>query len=385
LEKCSVLNAITGLNIGGAEIMLARYAKALQSTAFEPQVLSLMTPGAVADALSDAGIPVRTLDMQQSRVRLHSIAGLRRSVSEAKPDLLHGWMYHGNLAASLGSFMDRRQPVIWSIHHSVHALAAEKRLTRWLIIMLARLSKHVAAISYCSRVSAEQHEALGFDPSKRIIIPNGIDCATFRPDEYGRQRLHTRFNIPDDRLVIGNVARAHPMKDHESFVRALARLRQFGLNVHGLIIGAGHEHGKAQTLANTLGVADRLTTPGPLSDVSDLLPGLDAFLLSSAWGEAFPLSVAEAMACGVPAVVTNVGDCAWLVGDRNFIAAAGEPDSQAAILRRILTLTSEERRALGLRGRDRVIRNFSLHEYTERHLALYEAVMSQSQLRKQAA
>ena len=375
MKKYNVLNSITGLNIGGAELMLARFANSLLPTRFEPQVLSLMAPGAVADQLTGYGIPIRTLDMRQSHVAIGAIGRLRKTVFQTNADLLHGWMYHGNLAASLGGYLDRRQPVVWSIHHSVDDISVEKRLTRWLIRLLAKLSRSVAAISYCSRVSADQHEALGFDPSKRKIIPNGIDCDIFRPDENAGHRLRQRFGIPPGRIVIGNVARAHPMKDHEGFVRTLALLRDSNLDVHGIIIGAGHENGHARRVANELNLADRLTTPGPLQDIPELLPGLDAFMLSSAWGEAFPLSVAEAMACGVPVVATNVGDCDWLVGDRDLITAPRDPLGQAMSLRRIFTLQPDDRRGLGLRGRDRVIENFSLRTYTERHLEIYEAAM----------
>ena len=373
--KFSVLNPITGLNIGGAELMLTRFAKSLLPTAFEPEVLSLMSPGPVAELLVEQGTPFRTLSMSESRVSLRAIGRLRRAVGTANADILHGWMYHGNVAASLGALMDRRQPVVWSIHHSVDDITAEKRTTRWLIRLLAKWSKSVAAISYCSRVSATQHEALGFDPSKRVIIPNGIDCTVFRPNEGARSELRRRFGIPGDRLVIGNVARAHPMKNHEGFVRTLALLLGDGLDVHGLIIGHGHEHGPARRMAVELGIADRLTTPGPLNDIQALLPGLDAFMLSSAWGEAFPLSVAEAMACGVPAAVTAVGDCDWLVGDPNLTSTPRDVMAQAMVLRRIFALQPDERRQLGLEGRRRVTENFSLLKYTENHLRIYEAAV----------
>lgn len=387
MKKYNILNPITGLNVGGAELMLARFASSLRPTAFTPQVLSLMAPGAVADLLVADGIAVRTLSLQQSSLAIGAVPRLRRMVFQTNTDLLHGWMYHGNLAASLAGVLDRRQsvPVVWSIHHSVDDISVEKLLTRWIIRLLARLSRTVGAISYCSRVSADQHEALGFDPSKRVIIPNGIDCEVFRPDKDARQALHLRFGIPDKRIVIGNVARAHPMKDHESFVRALGLLRDSGLDVHGLIIGAGHEEGRARQVANELDLADRLTTPGPLKDIPALLPGMDAFMLSSAWGEAFPLSAAEAMACGVPVVVTDVGDCGWLVGAPELISTPRNPFGQAMSLRRILALQPDERRQLGLQGRRRVIENFSLRKYTDDHLKIYEAVMAGRKLTAHAS
>lgn len=340
-----------------------------------PLVLSLMTPGPVAALFRESDIAVHTLAMGESKVSLAGLTRLRSVMKNTDSDILHGWMYHGNIAASLGAFLGKKQPVIWSIHHSVDDIRAEKPMTRLLIRTLARISGSTSKISYCSKISAEQHEALGFDPSKRIIIPNGVDCEEFQPAPAARQKLCAAYGIPDERLIVGNVARAHPMKDHAGFVRTIARLLQDGHDVHGLIIGAGHENGAARQMARELGIDDRLATPGPSSNIPELLPGLDAFALSSAWGEAFPLSVAEAMACGVPAVATDVGDCAWLLGDADRISKPRDPGAQAAILGRIFAQSPQERRDIGLADRQRVVENFSLDRYTERHIQLYETAM----------
>ncbi|TJW03106.1 MAG: glycosyltransferase [Mesorhizobium sp.] len=375
LKTYPVLNCITSLSLGGAELMLARFARSLKDTAYKPQVLSLMKPGPVAALLRDDRVSVNSLGMGRSKISLVEIARLRSIVRGTGCDILHGWMYHGNIAASVGAFLGRKQPVIWSIHHSVADVTEEKPLTRLVIRMLARISDSPWKISYCSRVAADQHESLGFDPSKRVVIPNGIDCGEFQPRADARQLLCSSFGIPADRLIVGNVARAHPMKNHEGFVRTIALLLKQGFNIHGLIIGAGHDDGSARRVARDLGIDDRLTTPGPQLDIPKLLPGLDAFALSSAWGEAFPLSVAEAMACGVPTVATDVGDCGWLLGDNDLISKPRDPGAQAAILRRILTLTSGERRILGLAGRNRVLEHFSLDKYTHSHVQLYQAAM----------
>jgi glycosyltransferase involved in cell wall biosynthesis len=105
------------------------------------------------------------------------------------------------------------------------------------------------------------------------------------------------------------------------------------------------------------------------------MPGFDVYALCSAWGEAFSLAAGEAMASGVPAVVTDVGDSGWLVGDTGVVVPAGYSDALAAGLMRLLRLRPDERRALGQQARRRVQENFSLSLYVERHLALYEAAL----------
>ena len=372
-----VLHCITGLNVGGAEYMLARFGAKLAQTHYDPSVLSLMSPGPIARDLQAANIDVATLQMNQSRPGPRALVRLRAIVRSSRPSLLHGWMYHGNVAASLGALLGERQPTIWSIHHSIANLASEKLLTRAVIRLSASLSHRTCAISYCSRVSADQHEALGFDPDKRRIIPNGVDCDQFRPRPDARRYLCDALSVPTERFLVGNVARAHPMKDHGTFVRAIATLRSLGLDAHGILIGDGHENGIVRHLAAELGITPMITVSNARADIDRLMPGLDLFMLSSAWGEAFPLVVAEAMASGVPAIATDVGDCAWLLGDRQMVVEPENADGLAKLAASILCLSQSARRQLGERARRRVVERFSLRSYVDSHLALYDEVLDQ--------
>jgi glycosyltransferase involved in cell wall biosynthesis len=301
---------------------------------------------------------------------------LIESVSRASPDLLHGWMYHGNVAAMLGSILSLRfRPVIWSIHHTITRLTDEPTLTRRLIHMSARLSSRTSAISYCSRVSANDHEKLGFDPRRTSIIPNGTDCNEFRPSAEAGARLRKLLDLPPERLIIGHVARFHPMKDQVSLVRAISRAIAKGHDIQGVFIGEGHVDGPVRAAAQELGIDDRITTLGVRSDVPDLLPGFDIFVLSSAWGEAFSLAVGEAMAAGVPAVVTAVGDSPWLVGSTGVVVPPNDPEALCAGLVELIEMDASQRRALGERARHRIVENFSLSLYVQRHVNLYERAL----------
>jgi glycosyltransferase involved in cell wall biosynthesis len=355
--------------------MLVRYLRQIDRGKYDPSVLSLLAPGPLKHHITDLNIKLAAIGMSESQFSLAAFRNLRREFRRAGPDLVHGWMYHGNVAASVGSMIGSKKPVIWSIHHSVDDIRTEKRMTRWIIRLSATLSKHTAAISYCSKVAAEQHEKMGFDPSKRHIIPNGTDCEEFRPNKSARPALGAILGIPDKRLVIGNVARFHPMKDHENLVRAVAILVQQGLDVQGLIIGAGHEKGGARKTARALGIDERISILGPRDDIPAIMPGLDIYALSSSWGEAFPLAVSEAMACGVPSVATDLGDCSWLIGDPDLIVPPKDPQALASTLMKLVKLTRTERSKLGLRARGRIIENFSLHNYVQRHKILYEQAL----------
>jgi glycosyltransferase involved in cell wall biosynthesis len=287
-------------------------------------------------------------------------------------------MYHGNVAAMAGRALAARgTPVIWSIHHTVDDLANEPRMTRAVIGLSARISGRVSAITYCARVSARQHRRLGFACPREEVLPNGVDLDEFRPRPGGRERLRALCGFPEASIVLGHVARAHPMKDAAALIRAIALLRERGLPVHAVLIGAGHPGGAVQAQARALGVSAHVTALGARDDVADLLPGLDVFVLCSAWGEAFSLALTEALASGVPAVVTDVGDSAEIVGDAGKVVPPRDPKALAEAIAALSALEPEARRALGLAARRRMAAQFSLERYARRTEDLYRAVLAE--------
>src|SRR5690606_21734527 len=144
---------------------------------------------------------------------LPSVMGLLRLVRIAnhrRPDVLQGWMYHGNLAASLSAWVGARTlPVIWNVRHSLADPRVERRSTRALLALSARLSRRTAAIVYTSRTSAREHERVVFAPEPAVHVPNGCDCKLFRPDPARRELLRRQFGIGAEGVLVGMVARCH--------------------------------------------------------------------------------------------------------------------------------------------------------------------------------
>ncbi|MEL7211922.1 MAG: glycosyltransferase [Pseudomonadota bacterium] len=370
-----VIHVITSTGVGGAQIMLSRYLCALNQARKNHSVVSLMSAGPISDELTDAGVRVQHLGVSPGIKSLGALRALRKKLSSEAPDLIFGWMYHGCLAAMVGRAGLRNTALVWGIHHSLADVKAEKASTRAVLKALAAFSHRVDGISYCSSTSRAQHETIGFASDRVRVIPNAIDAAVFQPDRDARARLAKICGFADDRKIIGNVARSHPMKDHVAMVRAVAKLLDAGRDVHGVLMGEGLSESAAKQEASALGIADRVSFLETRDDVASLVPGFDVFLLSSAWGEAFPLAVAEAMAAGVPCVVTDVGDCAELVGPTGAVVAPRDIDAMAAAIHQLVDLEPAERVARGLAGRTRVAERFSFDPYIQAHEGLYESAL----------
>lgn len=372
MAAAGVLHVTTGLNVGGAEIMLMRFLTHQELDRFQPSVVSLMKPGPIAAMIESQGIPVASMGMEAGKLMPAKLGRLRTAIKASEPDLFHGWMYHGNLVASIAAMASRKPaPVIWSIHHTLHDIENEKPLTAKVIRTLAHMSSRTFAISYCSRIAADHHERYAFDPRRRVVIPNGVDTEEFKPNEEARGRLRALLGVPESRLIVGNFARFHPMKDQVRLIESVALLTKRGLDLQALFVGDGHENAILVQRARKLGITDRISVLPVRNDIRDIAPGLDAFAMTSSWGESFSLAAAEAMACGVPAIVTDIGDCAWVVGDADLVARPNDTESIADALHRLLSLPYESRREIGARARERIAEHFSIHEYVRRHSELY--------------
>ena len=281
---------------------------------FEPIVLSLKATGASGESIRSAGIRLVSLDIR-SRLHLAGLARIRRVVRALGPALVNGWMYHGGVAALIASAR-RNIPLVWSLHHTPDELASEPLLVRSVIRLGARLSGRPDRILYVSQRSAREHEALGYAAEKSVVIANGVDCQRFRPDPEAYASVRRELGVAPGAVLIGLFARYHPVKDHETFLAAAELFLQSGRSAEFVLAGddVTRSNRALQSRLVQGGLGDRVHLLGPRADMARLHASLDVLTCSSAFGESSPLVLAEAMACGVPCVTTNVGDAATIVG-----------------------------------------------------------------------
>lgn len=369
-----VLHIITAMNVGGAETMLCKYLENNKVNNTKHVVLSLMKPGPKAAAIKALGIPVYTLGMKHWFPGPFAALRLIRLVNIIRPDLLHGWMYHGNLATSFAhAFSALNVPLVWNVRHSLADPKRENWRTRLLLKLSAAISRRPSAIVYNSAAAAIQHRDIGYSPKNAVVLPNGFDFDLFRPNGEARKRLNLEYGIEPGVVLVGKVARLHPMKDHSMLVKAVARARAQGHDLHLIMVGEGlaTPPQDLQDQINTLLPPDRVTLIGARSDIVDLLPGLDILAVASAWGEGFPNVIGEALACQLPIVATDVGDSALIVADCGVIVLPGDTDAFANALAEMAALGPEGRKSLGIAGRNRGKENYGLKEISARYDKLH--------------
>lgn len=365
-----VLHVITGLETGGAERMLYRLLGAVPVG--RHAVVCLREAGPIAADIESLGVPVQALEMRPGWPSMRAFLMLRRQVGRMRPRIVHGWMYHGCLAATLAC---RGVPVVWGIHHGSDPGSRERRRTRAVVRLLARLSGRPSSVVYCSRASARRHRELGFRPPGERVIANGFDTNEFRPDSLGRRAVRAEIGVSEATLVVGHIARFHPAKDHATFLAAAARLAGSLPDVHFVMAGRDVHPGNRflRRSVSREGLEGRVDLLGERRDVPRLLNALD-LLVSSSHGEAFPLVLGEAMATGILCVTTDVGDSAAIVGSCGRIVPPRDPGALADASWELLTMEASDRRRLAEAARRHIVETFPLERVTEEYEALYARV-----------
>ncbi len=199
---------------------------------------------------------------------------------------------------------------------------------------------------------------------------------THQFSEKAFHRIRDELKIPADALVVGHVARYHPVKGHRLMLCAAASLVNRMPGVHFLFCGRGVEAEKEE-LSSLVppGLSNNFHLLGLRSDVSALLSAMDVFV-SSSFGEGFSNVLGEAMATAVPCVATDVGDSAMIVSDTGVVVPPRDESALAAGIEKLLHIPVSGRRGLGERARSRIVNNYALETIVDRYSSLYEKLLA---------
>jgi glycosyltransferase involved in cell wall biosynthesis len=356
-----VLHVITGLGQGGAETMLCKLVAAADRARFHHSIVSLTGLDAIGQKILELGVPVTALGMNPSFPSPSKLVPLFRLLKSETPDILQTWLYHADFLGLLTGRLAGIRRVVWSIRCSYVAVELYPFKLRFLIKLLAMLSRFPDAILTNSRAGMVEHERLGYRNLHWVVIPNGFDTRRFKPSPEARENTRHNFGIPPGAPVVGLVARFDAMKDHGNFIDAAHRLLLREPTAHFILVGRGVECSNPFFCERIDGTAlsGRFHLLGEQSDVSQIIPAFDVGVLSSL-GEGFPNVLGEIMACGVPCVTTDVGDCGLIIGDTGRVVPARDSAALGDAIAGLLALPVAERERKGLAARTRIEEQFGM-------------------------
>jgi len=377
MEKIRVLHIITDTDIGGAERMLEKLLQFSDMDRFEPEVLSLLPVDAVGRAIQAMGVPVETAGMSSGLPSLRQLLRVYKWIKVRKPSIVQTWMYHADLIGGVAARC-AGTPVVWGIHQS----NLNPRVNSSNTMLSARLGKLLSgtvphSIVCCSFASAESHTAFGYNSEKMRIIHNGFEVPPIIPRT--QRYLRGELGIKENSFVVGMVARFDPQKDHGTFIKAARRLYEKHRKVQFILCGEDVDRSNTVLLEmirrySDTGFENSVHLIGRRGDMEQVYAAMD-ILGTSSVGEGLPLVVGEAMARGIPCVVTDVGDSAHVVGETGIVVPAEDSKKLSEAWSFMYQLTDSELLERGKAARLRIENELNIKTAVKKYHDLYTSIL----------
>jgi len=362
----SILFLIRSLHVGGAERQLVALARELARRGQRVGIATFYAGGELEAELSGTGIELIPLgkkgrwDVAPFLIRLVSLLRSRR------PKVLYSFLPSENIVSALikpfTGFLTR----VWGVQTAYADLSVFDRIGRLVYWLEAKLSGTADLVISNSQSGLDHAVAKGFPKDRMALVGNGIDTARFRPDAAAGKRIRDEYRLGAEHFVVGTLSRLDPLKDFPTFLKAAAAVSEACPSARFLCVGGGPLEAELKSAAVGLGLDDHVIWTGSRRDPEACLNAMDVFC-SSSITEGLSNSIAEAMACGLPSVVTDVGDSASLVGDSGVVVPAADAEALAQAL---IAQVGRKEDGRGERARARIVANFSVERMGERTVSL---------------
>lgn len=353
---------IRQLNDGGAQRQLVELVKRLDKTKFDVTVAAFYEGGRFAKELTDVpGVRTLFIGKHGRWDVLPFLLRLAKIIRSHRPDVLYGFLGTANLLGVLLKSFGYVKKVVWGIRASNVELENYGLLARLHFRVEILLSSQASLMIANSHAGMSYHREVGFPASRMLVIPNGIDTDKFVRSESVGKSLRDSWGIERTTLLIGIVGRLDPMKDHYSFLTAAAALHKINSNVRFVCIGDGPPDYRIRlhTKSDELGLKDNVLWLGAVDDMPAAYSAIDVLTSSSAYGEGFSNVIGEAMSCGVPCVVTDVGDSALIVGNEGIVVPPCDPTALVQAWQVLLHRMFRDRPGVRAAVRQHIIKEFS--------------------------
>lgn len=371
-----ILHIITDLKDGGAEAVLYRLVKC--DTQNSHKVICLGDGGKYVSLFEELGIEVELVNLKSIPSGLIRLLKLGSTIKQFEPDVVQGWMYHGNFIAGLYGWIYSNIKIYWGIHHTNLIKGVDPWSTHFVSWCCAKLSKIPKRIICCGDRSRDIHKQYGYMSDRLVVIPNGYDTSKFSFNEISRSVTRDKLGLPRDAFVLATVGRFAPQKDHKNLLNALSIAKhKFSIPFKHLLIGSGltPENNEIRNMLVELGLSKDVMLLGQISNIEEVMCTLDVHVTSSAFGEAFPNVICESMLCETVCVSTDVGDAKLIISDAGYIVPPSNPEKLGlAISQAYALFHNENERWITVKkeARKRINDNFSIEKMTESYVSIWK-------------
>ncbi len=326
-NNLEILYIINSLELGGAEQIFFNILKNKKNIL----IITLVSEGYFGNKLKNKGYNLINLNMKKNIFIIFKIFRLIQIIKKYNPEIVHSWLYHSNLIGGIASKISGVKQIFWSIHHEFEYSNISMFIEMKILALLSYFIPN--KIVYCSYSSKQNHILNGYNRNLSHIIENGISLEKFKPKKELRINVRKKLKIKKNCFLIGNISRYHPVKDHETLLKALKILKKNKIFFKCILVGKGLSNSNIN-LSNKIrkyNLVDNVILYGKSLKVHELLNAFDLNILSSK-SECSPVTLLEAMATGVPSLSTNVGNAKNLIGNSGWIVESENPEALASYI-----------------------------------------------------
>jgi glycosyltransferase involved in cell wall biosynthesis len=364
----NILIVLGGFRIGGSEILSVKMANELAKRGEHVALLSLSHDKQIIDRI-DTHVK-SYFAVRKYKYDITVLFRILRVFINFQPDVVLSIFYFEYMLSKCASFFYLRRPKFVLAFHQTEPFDAREHAFFKLYATFARFFNDTYVAIHKSQIDF-YHNRYRLPKKRFVLIHNGVDINYFHP-QYAKKRRHAvRFQIV-------HVAVLKPLKDQWTLLRAMVVLNKMYLNWRLTVAGEDEVHilPRYRNFVDENNLTEKITFLGPVSNLRDVLRNADVMVLTSIT-EALPLSVIEAIAMGVPCIVTAVGGNADIIehGKQGFLVAVGDDNGVAQYLKYLID-NPAKRREMGRLARERAVQRFNFKTMVENYYAVFDKIMS---------
>lgn len=356
-DKVKVLFAISSLNLGGAEIQFIELVKGIDKSKFEVGVI-VMYHGTLDTILeSFDGIYFFRLN-KKNKYDVNSYIKYIKIINDFNPSIIYSFLPDLNVISFICRGLAFKKPkLFWGIRAGTNEIKNYSKLSQFVFYLQKLFSSQINLAVFNSYQGQNDYLNAGFQFRRCTVIPNGIDSVRFKPDISKRTEFRNMYKISEKDVAIGIVSRFEYIKGMDIFVSAANKLLKKYDNLFFFSIGHGDDGIFKSCKESVKYYHDsRFFFLGKITNPENIICGWDIYC-STSRGEGFSNSIAEAMLCELPVVVSDVGDSPKIVNEFGLVFNSENVDELCDKIE--MYLDNNKRKKIGASARKHIMEKYT--------------------------
>ena len=352
-------------------MMLYKFLENANKNFFYNIVICLKANGLMSNMFKKKNIKVIYINVNSFYHLLKSINLIFQIIKTYKPNVVMSWLHISDLVATLIKIRFPTIKLIWNLRCSAPEVSILGIRSWALVKLLCLLSRIPDCVIANSQTGIDTHIAAGYKPKNQKVLYNGFDLNIFKRNLKKNEAFRRKHNIEETHFIIGYVGKKSKIKGLDLFINSIEIINKKINNLKFIFLGNGLDKNnvKLSKKLNNINCLHNSILLGEQDNVHNIISSFDIFSITSL-SEGFPNVLGEAMSAEVPCVVTNVGDCKFIIGDAGLAINSFDPYETAKAWENLYNMPNVKRRKIGINARNIVKSKFNIKKIVNEYETL---------------